>query len=301
MRVSSLAILLGVYAAGVARLWRNAGYGHGIRRFEALTFACGWLALVVALSPSLDEWSDTWLAAHMVQHELLMVVAAPLIAASSPLIALLWATPSSMRRRALDAIRRRPLALAWSALTSPLAVFLLHAVALWVWHLPALYDAALEHEVVHVMQHICFFGTAALFWWGIAHGRYGRIGYGAAVFYLFATAIHGGVLGALLTFSSRVWYAPYLVDHPSGFTPLEDQQLAGLLMWVPAGLIYVAGGLFLFAAWLRESDRLTRFLNRGSAPDPSSVARGAPASPLRSFAGAPCAHATMLKRSDMER
>jgi len=134
---------------------------------------------------------------------------------------------------------------------------------LWVWHLPALYDYAIEHEDVHVLQHICFFGTAALFWWGIAHGRYGRASYGAAVVYVFATAVHGGVLGALLTFSPRVWYAPYVVNHPAGLTPLEDQQLAGLLMWVPAGLTFVAGGLILFAAWLRQSDRLSRF---SSAP-----------------------------------
>jgi cytochrome c oxidase assembly factor CtaG len=190
----------------------------------------------------------------MVQHELLMVVAAPLIAVSAPLIALLWAAPSALRRRALESIRRRPLVIAWSAITSPLSVFVLHAVALWVWHLPALYDAALEHEAVHVLQHICFFGTAALFWWGIAHGRYGRIGYGAAVFYLFATAIHGGVLGALLTFSPRVWYAPYLVHHPSGLTPLEDQQLAGLLMWVPAMLPYLAVGLWRAWASLRPAE-----------------------------------------------
>jgi cytochrome c oxidase assembly factor CtaG len=77
--------------------------------------------------------------------------------------------------------------------------------------------------------------------------------------YLFVTALHGGVLGALLTVSPRVWYEPYLAHHSPTLTPLEDQQLAGLLMWVPAGLAFVAGALFLFAAWLRQSDRLSRF------------------------------------------
>ena len=76
--------------------------------------------------------------------------------------------------------------------------------------------------------------------------------------YLFVTAVHGGVLGALLTVSPRVWYAAYLSHHPAGLTPLEDQQLAGLLMWVPAGLYFAAGALFLFAAWLRQSDRVSR-------------------------------------------
>jgi cytochrome c oxidase assembly factor CtaG len=258
MLASSLAVLLGVYAAGVARLWRAAGCGRGVRRFEALAFGCGWLALVAALSPPLDEWSDRWLSAHMIQHELLMVIAAPLIAMSAPAVALLWALPSLARRRAVESGLRRSLTSAWTTVTSPLSAFLLHGLALWVWHLPALYDSALEHEAVHALQHICFFGTAALFWWGIIHGRYGRIGYGVAVMYVFATAVHGGVLGALLTFSPRVWYTPYVAHHPPGLTPLEDQQLAGLLMWVPAGLIFVAGGLALFAAWLRQSDRLSR-------------------------------------------
>jgi putative membrane protein len=255
----SLALLLIVYGAGVVRVWRNAGYGHGVRPLEALAFLCGWTAIAIALSPPIDELSDTWLAAHMVQHELLMIVAAPLIAASAPLIATLWALPFAVRRRALDLVRRRPVTAAWATATAPVSVFLLHALALWIWHLPALYVHALEHEGVHVLQHLCFFVSATLFWWGIAHGRYGRTEYGAAVVYVFATALHGGLLGALLTFSPRVWYSPYQINHAGGLSPLEDQQVAGLLMWVPAGVITAVGGLVLFAAWLRESDRRTRF------------------------------------------
>jgi len=258
MLVSSLLLMFAIYAAGVARLWRSAGIGRGVRPLEAAAFSAGWVALVVALSPPLHEWSEQRLAAHMIQHELLMVVAAPLIALSAPSTAFLWAFPSAARHRALELVRQTPLSAAWSAITSPLAAFILYAVALWVWHLPALYDYALDHEGVHIIQHICFFGTATLFWWGIAHGRYGRIGYGAAVVYVFATAVHGGVLGALLTFSPRVLYVPYILNHASGLTPLEDQQLAGLLMWVPAGLIFAIGGLSLFAGWLRHSERVSR-------------------------------------------
>jgi putative membrane protein len=259
MLASSLALMLIVYGAGLTRVWRTAGYGRGVRPLEALAFGGGWLAIAVALSPAMDELSDTWLVAHMIQHELLMVIAAPLIAVSAPLIATLWAVPAGLRRRALESLRHRRVAVLWTFFTAPAAVFLLHAIALWVWHVPRLYEYALAHEAAHVVEHACFFGSAALFWWGIAHGRYGRRGYGAAVVYVFATAIHGGVLGALLTFSPRVWYAPYLTVHPSGISPLEDQQLAGLLMWIPASLIFAAGGLVLFAAWLRESDRRSRY------------------------------------------
>src|SRR3954463_3337334 len=264
MLASSLTILAVVYAAGVARLWRHAGYGRGIRGFDVLAFSIGWFAIAVALSPPVDGWSDEWMMAHMIQHELLMVIAAPLIAISSPMVAALWAMPSSGRRRVVDAVTGGAVSRVWARLTSPMSAFVLYAIALWIWHLPALYDAALEHEPIHLIEHACFFGTAALFWWGMAHGRYGRVGYGAAVVYVFATAVHSGVLGALLTFSPHLWYPPYAAtSNALGLTPLEDQQLAGLLMWVPAGVIFIAGGLYFFAAWLRESERRVRIAHAG--------------------------------------
>ncbi len=264
MLASSLAFLALVYAAGVSAVWRSAGTGCGVRRIQALAFAGSSTAIALALSPWVDEMSERSLAAHMVQHELLMVVAAPLMAASAPMIALVWAFPTRARTTAIAWVRRQPIGRLWTALTAPASVFVLHLAALWTWHLPALYGYALAHEGVHVLQHFSFFGTAALFWWGIAHGRFGRAGYGAAVVYVFATALHGGLLGALLAFSPRVWYTPYLTT-TAWFTPLEDQQLAGLLMWVPAGLITAAGGLIFFTAWLRESDRHTRFKAATSA------------------------------------
>jgi cytochrome c oxidase assembly factor CtaG len=261
MRVSD-ALLLAVaalYAAGVLRVARHAGFGRGIRGLDVVAFAAAWLALVVALSPPLGAWSERRQAAHMVQHELLMVVAAPLMALGSPLAVLLWAVPLPTRVRLVAGFQRLRVGAIWRVLTSPPTAFCLYGAALWMWHLPALYDAALAHESIHTVQHLCFFGTAGLFWWGILHGRHGRLGYGAAVVYVFATTMHCGLLGALLTVSPRVWYPPYAVHHPGGLTPLEDQQLAGLLMWIPASMSFVAAGLFLFAEWLRHSDRLSRF------------------------------------------
>jgi len=247
-----------IYAAGVARLWRHAGVGQGIGRGQAMAFGAGWLTLVVALV-ALDDLSEQLFSAHMAQHELLMIVAAPLIASAGPWVAFLWLLPPSLRRRAILSVRRRRVVAVTTAITAPAVVWLLHALALWVWHLPALYTAALEHESIHALQHASFFGTAALFWWGLLQGRYGRAGYGAAVVYVFATAVHSGVLGALLTFAPHVWYPIYATSSAAaarfGLTPLEDQQLAGLLMWIPAGVIFIAGGLFFFAAWLRESER----------------------------------------------
>jgi putative membrane protein len=262
MLALSLVAWAACYAYGLARLWRKAGVGQGIRRLEAAAFFAGWGALAIALSPAVDDWSDTWLVAHMAQHELMMVISAPLIAVSAPAIAMMWVVPDNRRRSVFALFRRDAVARSWHAVTMPPAVFILHALALWAWHVPALYEAALANERIHALEHLCFFGTAALFWWGIAHGRYGRLAYGASVLYVFATGIHSGVLGALLALSPNVWYPSYAAPHGGSLTPLEDQQLAGLLMWVPGGAIFAVCGLVLFSAWLRESDRRTRFRGR---------------------------------------
>ncbi len=253
---SALTAFALVYAIGLGRVWRHAGVCQGITRAQAVAFLCGWLTLVVALV-TLDELSEELFFAHMAQHELLMLVAAPLIALASPYVALLWALPRRVRRRVAPAIKAPRLSRPVAVLSAPAVVWLLHAAALWTWHLPSLYDAALAHESIHALQHASFFGSAMLFWWGLAHGRYGRAGYGAAVVYVFATAVHSGVLGALLTFAPHTWYPAYdtVAAARFGLTPLEDQQLAGLLMWVPAGIVFIGGGLYFFAAWLKESER----------------------------------------------
>jgi putative membrane protein len=253
--VISLALFAAMYAVGVWRLWRSAGVGKGISRRQVALFAAGWLALIAALVSPLDALSDDLLSAHMVQHELLMLVAAPLIAFSSPLLAILWCVRTSRTARTSRTVH------VIDRVAAPAFVFLLHAFALWIWHLPSLYDAALEHEAVHGAQHICFFGSACLFWFGMLHGRYGRLGYGAAVIYIFATAMHSGVLGALLTMAPYPWYRDYLATTSAwGYTPLEDQQVAGLIMWIPASIVFLIASLGFLAAWLRESERRVRVL-----------------------------------------
>jgi putative membrane protein len=256
---SSLAIALLIYECGLVRVWRTAGVRRGISVMQASAFVAGWLTVAIALSPAADAWTDKWQFAHMLQHELLMVVAAPLCAASAFLVAVAWAVPTATRPRVAAAFQRLRISRGWTMLVSPATAFIVYALALWLWHIPALYDTAMAHESVHVLEHLSFLGAATLFWWSIAHGRYGRTGYGAAVVYVFATAFQGGLLGALLTIAPRVWYSAYAIPRTSGLTALEDQQLAGLSMWIPASLGFVAGGLMLFAEWLRHSDRVTRF------------------------------------------
>jgi putative membrane protein len=280
MIAPSLLLFGALYAIGTARLWMAAGAGQGVRFREAASFAAGWAALLVALESPIHEWSETLFVAHMVQHELIMIVAAPLMALGAPLIATLWALPRSWRRRCSDGLRlarRRP-ALSW--IVAPGAVFCAHALILWIWHIPTLYDAALTHDGLHAVQHASFFVTAMLFWWTVARGAYGHGGYGASVLYVFGTAIQSGILGALLTLSQRLWYPAYGGAAEWHLTALEDQQLAGLMMWIPASIVFTAAGLTFLAAWLRASEKgLDHYPAAGfrASPTPRSGTSGAAA------------------------
>jgi putative membrane protein len=256
LSLTLLALSGSVHITGVTRLYRHAGIGHGLRRFELAAFWFGWLSLAAALLSPLDTLSDILFSAHMTQHELLMLVAAPAMVVGRPWIALGWALPAGWRAPLLGWFRRPSPQRVWRLLTAPLVALTLHAVALWIWHMPRLFDAALQDEAMHAVQHACFFFTAALFFFSLTQGRYGRIGYGAAAFFVFLTAAHSGLLGALLALASGLWY-PLQAERgaPYGVCALEDQQLAGLIMWVPAGTVLALIALALFAAWLGESER----------------------------------------------
>jgi cytochrome c oxidase assembly factor CtaG len=190
----------------------------------------------------------------MVQHELLMAVAAPLLVLGQPLVPFLWALPPAWRRVVRSWASGPRVRAGWEILTHPLVAWSLHGAAVWLWHVPSLYQATVEHDAVHALQHASFLGTGLLFWWTALRWRGTRGGKPVAIVALFTTAIHTSLLGALLTFTSRIWYPIYLPrTAPWGLTPLEDQQLAGLIMWIPAGLAYTAAALALLAGWLVDA------------------------------------------------
>ncbi|HKS09547.1 MAG TPA: cytochrome c oxidase assembly protein [Pyrinomonadaceae bacterium] len=246
--VIGLAVSLILFVVGLSR--KRSG-----RMTEPMCFAFGWLALFVALVSPLHAWGRVLFSAHMSQHEVLMLVAAPLLVLGRPLVVFLWAFPVNWSRRIGNVGKVGWVQRAWRLLTIPLVAWLVHAVALWIWHVPVLFDAVLQNEWVHTLQHLSFLISALLFWWALIHGPQGAMGYGAAVLYLFTTSIHSGALGALLTLAGSVWYPSYIgLTSSWGLTPLEDQQLGGLIMWIPAGLVYIVAGLALFAGWLREAE-----------------------------------------------
>ena len=253
----------GLYLGGLKRLWARE-IGVGIRRWEAAAFTSGWLATVAALVSPLHALGGVLFSAHMTQHELLISVSAPLMILGRPLIPFLWALPQSWRRKLGNWSSWDGVSGAWRVLSMPPVAFSLHAIALWAWHLPGPYQSTLNSELMHSLQHLSFLGTALLFWWTVFKVRGSELGYGAAVFYLFATALQTGALGALLTFSSHLWYPAYAATTgPWGLSPLEDQQLGGLIMWIPGSVPYVIAGLYVFARWLRAAE--ARAVRRESA------------------------------------
>ena len=256
LTVALLLLSASFYTAGVRAVWRRAGIGRGVRVFQAVSFGAGVLSLWVALLSPVVWLSTVLFSVHMTQHELLMLVSAPLLVFGHPLFAMLWALPRSTRESWGRWSQKPAVARSWRVLSGPVTVFLLHGLALWIWHAPRFYEAALKNDAVHALEHLSFVVTAALFWWGMIHGRYGRLGYGVAVVYIFLTAVHSSVLGALMTVAPGLLYPDYAAAGAAWHVnPLEDQQLAGLLMWVPSGVVFIAFGLALFAAWLGESDK----------------------------------------------
>jgi len=250
--VALLAISIALYATGVVRLWRHAHLGAGITRVRALAFVGGWATLLIALCSPVDALSGELFSVHMVQHELLMVAAAPLLVLGRPLATWTWALPMSARVAAGGWTRSSIVRTPWEVITHPLGAFVIHAAALWLWHVPTLFEAALANAGIHALQHASFLFSALLFWWAVLAPADVRMRDGVAILYLFGTMLHTGALGALLTVSTNAWY-PGATNPASGLSAMEDQQIGGLIMWIPAGTVYVAAALWLMARWLAGS------------------------------------------------
>lgn len=247
------------YSIGMVRARRRNSDSPVIRNWQAACFVLGWLTLVIALDSPLHKLGSVLFSVHMTQHELLMVIAAPLLALGQPLVAFLFALPEQARRPVAGWFRTTAIVRIWNLISAPVAVWVIHGLTLWAWHIPVLYQATLDSEFIHALQHVTFLGTALLFWWTLIRGSYGRLGYGVAFLYVFTTALHTSILGALLTFSGELWYPLYAArTHLWNLTPVEDQQLGGLVMWIPSGVIFIVIGIALLAAWIGESERRVR-------------------------------------------
>jgi len=244
-----LGLTLLLHAIGMARLWQRSDRGRTALRRDALLFAAGWLSLAGALVSPLHEAGERSFALHMIEHEIIMLVSALLLVAARPGAAFLWAFPSSIRQ-ALGGAGRWPL---WRLFADPFVATALQAVVIVVWHVPWLFDLTLRSDGWHIAQHLSFVGSALLFWWAMLYGRAGPF---VAAACLFVTSMIGGGLGALMALSNSPWYPSYVALGltPAGLTPEQDQQLAGLIMWVPGGAWHLAAALWFLARGLRRME-----------------------------------------------
>jgi len=241
-----------LFAWGWWRLHARSSLGADRLTGRAQLFAVGWLILAAALVSPLHEAGERSFAAHMFEHELIMLGAAPLLVLSEPLAVMLWAFPPAGRRRIGLLVHAGPVEGSWRLLTAPVAATLLQAAALWLWHAPALFDLALAYDGWHAAQHLSFLIGALLFWTAMLSRRTAP---GIAALCLIATSIISGALGALMAFATSPWYVGYarLGMAPFGLTPAEDQQLAGLIMWLPGGLIHAGAALIVMRRILRPA------------------------------------------------
>jgi putative membrane protein len=245
-----LAALLGAYLYAMGPFRKRLGVTEPLDRARITWFTLGWLTLVFALVSPLDRLSDDYLfSAHMIQHMLIAIVAPPLLLLGLPA----WLLAPLFKREAVRRVAR------WAAL--PVVAFGLLQADLWLWHAPALYDLTLANDTVHVIEHLSFFVFGLLFWLPVMSPTLAipRMSKGFAILYLFVACQPMVALGALITFAAQPLYTPY-VSAPRvwGLSPLEDQQLGGLIMWLPTNIPYLIALSVIFFQWVAEHDRAER-------------------------------------------
>jgi cytochrome c oxidase assembly factor CtaG len=245
-----LAVALLIYLVGWVRLSRRAS-----TPVRPVLFLSGWAVLTLSLTSPLHEAGERSFTMHMIEHELIMLVATLLLAASSSGGVLAWGLPKPLRH-GLAGSWKSPLQRLWRRLTDPVIATVVQGVVMWIWHAPPLFDRALDSFGWHIAQHACFFLSSLIFWWAMIHPRGRSADYGVSAACLFATSLIGGALGALMSLSSSPWYADYAAMGMTGIglDPVNDQRLAGLIMWIPGGLFHGGAALVCCYKWLRAAE-----------------------------------------------
>jgi cytochrome c oxidase assembly factor CtaG len=250
--VAPLVVTAALYVLG----WRTASRRMP-DRFDARHLVAtmgGLLTIVVALVSPLEAVSARLLSAHMTQHLLLMMVAPPLLWMGKPVAPVLLGLPTPVRRTVVRAARAVPGArLLRHLLANPAVTWVAFVAAFWAWHVPALYELALRSDAWHHVEHACFFVTAGLFWRPVIRPGPGRSSWPrwAMIPYLVLADVQNGALAAILTFADHVLYPTYqTVPRLWGLSALEDQAIAGVIMWVPGSLPFLLSVLWLVAMTL---------------------------------------------------
>ena len=258
-------ILAAVAVAAVAWLWTarrvaRVHPAHPPSPWRIAAFLGGLAAIVVALTSPIDAYEGSLFSVHMLQHLILELVAAPLLVLAAPATLALRAASPSVRRRLLCMLHSRLVAV----ISFPLLAWVIFAAVNWGWHFSSLYDQALENPALHDVEHLTFLAAALLFWWpvvGVDPSRW-RLPYPARLFYLFLAMPQNSFLGVALMSAPAVLYPHYLTNERSwGPSPLVDQNVGGMLMWVGGDVVFLLAMGLVVATWVRHEDRRTARLD----------------------------------------
>ncbi|SFE83241.1 cytochrome c oxidase assembly protein [Blastococcus tunisiensis] len=246
--VGPAAAVAAAYEAGVRRLLPT---GPPSWRWRRWSFHLGLVVLVTVLLPVVEPVVEESFPAHMAQHIALLLVAGPLLAAGQPGLPLLLALPHPWRRRVAAVRSSRSARRVRAAVTVPAVVVAVHAAVVAAWHLPSVYAAALSSTAVHVTEHACFLAVGWWLWAAVSTSSRQQLD-GRTVLYVVASGLPMNLLGAVLVFAPEPLYPE---QTGTGTGALAEQQLAGLLMWVPAGMAYLLLCTVLVLVWLRRMER----------------------------------------------
>ena len=271
--------LAGIGLVALAYRWavRRVAVAHPVNPHPAhrsWLFAGGLVAIGLALLSPIETYEGQLFSVHMVQHMLLELVAAPLLLAGAPITLALRTASPTWRRRMLAVLHSGVV----RALAFPVVAWMLFAAVNWGWHFSVLYDDALESQLLHYVQHATFLGAALLFWWPVigADPSPWRLPHPVRLLYLFLAMPQNSFLGVAIMSAGSVLYPHYVTNGRDwGPTPLEDQQLGGVFMWVGGDVIFLAAMAIVVVMWMRHEDRRTVRLDARLAADRSArAARG---------------------------
>jgi putative copper resistance protein D len=251
--VLPLAVLAVGWIAAVRRV--NAAHAtNPVPRSRTIAFLSGLAAIAIALQSGIERYDTALFSVHMVQHILLTLVAAPLIALGAPVtLALRVASPRVRQRWLLPVLHSRPL----RVISHPVVAWLLFAGVMWAAHFSPLFDLALENRLVHDLEHALFLGSALLFWWpavGLDPGPW-RLSYPARLIYVFLQMPQNTFLAVIILNARTLLYPHYAtLNRPWGPSPLFDQQAAGGIMWLAGDLLFIAAMAAIFVGWMRHEE-----------------------------------------------
>ena len=239
------ALITGLYLYAIGPLRKRQFPNEQIMTGQTIAFLSGVLIMFLALVSPLDELGDSYLfSAHMVQHLCLTILGPPLLLLGTPE----WMVKPVLQNKVIFKVAK--------VLTYPVVAFVLYNADFWLWHAPPLYNATLENQTIHILEHLTFIVFGLLYWWPIFSPSKDlpRLTFGGQILYLFVSGMPSVLLGAGLTFSPPL-YAPYIAaPRIWGISAATDQQLGGLIMWVPVSIFYIVIMSVLFIRWMLQQE-----------------------------------------------